>query len=208
MMKRVLVIAFAMFMSLTLFAQKKGDRFVGVGISASAGKIYVESDYDEIISQPLNSSFYLGGELGFFPKDNLKLALALGMGYSTTPIGEVDGEWIKLRGIGLNVNPNISYYVELVKNRFYYAPELGFSIEAGTLKERTFIDEPHIDGYFAWQCYLSFIGFEFRATRDFAMGISVGSLNYTSLKELQCDITTSQFTFKLNQAALYAKFYF
>ena len=95
-----------------------------------------------------------------------------------------------------------------MQNRLYYIPEFGFTIEAGTLKGPLIEDKPHIDGYFAWQCYLSFIGFEFRATDNFAMGVSVGSLKYTSIKELQCDITTNQFTFNLNQAALTAKFYF
>jgi hypothetical protein len=40
------------------------------------------------------------------------------------------------------------------------------------------------------------------------MAAGCGSLGYSSVKELQCDIKTGQFYFKLNQASLSARFYF
>ena len=197
--------------SVVSYAQKKGDMNVGFSIYGSAGKLINQSFDDEELgleSQPLNSLFGIGVELAYFAKDNLRLGVALGMPYTTSPIDYENGDWKKVRTIGFSFNPNISYYVKLA-DKFYYTPEFGIAIEAGTMKEDAIANFPmHIDGYFGWSSYISFIAFEYQISPRFSMAAGCGSLGYSSVKELQCDIKTGQFYFKLNQASLSARFYF
>ncbi len=207
-MKRFILTALVMFIGMTLSAQQKGDFYLSGSMSASAGKIFQVDDEDDLglDSQPLQASFGIGSELGFFVKDNVRLGFALSMPYSSIPYDYEDGEWLKIRTIGFGFNPNISYYVKLTNN-LYYTPEFGVSLEAGTIKEPLSSIEKHIDGYFAWNIYISFLAFEFKVSDSFSLGAGVGSFGYASLKKLQCDITTSQFSFSLNNASLSARFY-
>lgn len=208
-MKRLILITLVMCIGMTLSAQQKGDLYLSGIMSASAGKQIFQLDDEEDLgldSQPMQASFGIGTELGLFIKDNLKLGFALSMPFSSAPYDYEDGEWLKIKSIGFGFNPNISYYVKLTNN-LYYTPEIGVSLEAGTIKEPLRGGEKHIDGYFGWQVYLSFLAFEFKVSDTFSLGAGVGSLGYASLKELQCDITTGQFSFSLNNASLSARFY-
>lgn len=208
-MNRLILTALVMFVGMTLSAQQKGDLYLSGLMSASAGKqIYQLDDEEEfgLDSQPTQASFGIGTELGLFVKDNVRLGFAFSMPFSSTPYDYEDGEWLKIKTIGFGFNPNISYYVKLTNN-LYYTPEFGVSMEAGTIKEPLSSAEKHIDGYFGWHVYLSFLAFEFKVSDSFSLGAGVGSFGYASLKELQCDITTSQFSFSLNSASLSARFY-
>ena len=97
-MKKLVLFAVAMLVSVASFAQKKGDMFIAGSISADCGTQTTslsDGGYSTSVSQPLSTSFGFGVEYGYFVADNLKLAMAMSVPFSSSPVKEVDGKWLK-----------------------------------------------------------------------------------------------------------------
>ncbi len=137
-MKKFYLIVPLMLFSMASFTQTKGEMFIAGTISADFGTqktTLSDGSYSTSAKQPLSSSFGLGVEYGYFVADNLRLTLAMAVPFSSSPVEEVDGKWLKNTAVAFAINPNLAYYVKLA-DRFYYTPEVGVSFDFGSRKEQ------------------------------------------------------------------------
>lgn len=213
-MKRLIILSIALLFSLSAFAQVKGDMYLAGNLGASCGTQTVtlsEGSYSTKTSQPLDASFGIGAEFGYFVANNMRLAFSLSLPVSFSPTSEDDGKWLKNTTVAVGINPNIAYYVRLAE-RFYYTPEFGVFFEFGSYKQKLSSSQSYRTGVWGWGVYLHYAAFEFRINEKFALGFNVGSLDYSSAKimdqESDSSISTGQFKFYLNSASIDFRFYF
>ena len=213
-MKRLVLFAVAMFVGVASFAQKKGDMFIAGRISADCGTQTTslsDGGYSTSVSQPLSTSFGVGVEYGYFVADNLRLAMAMSVPFSSSPVEEVDGKWLKDKASSFAINPNVAYYVSLT-DRFYYTPEVGVSVNFGSVKEQISNSETYKTPFWGWDVYANLLALEFRVSEKIAIGavvsaISYGSAIYTNV-DTEAKATISQFKFDLNNTNVHFRFYF
>lgn len=94
--------------------------------------------------------------------------------FSSSPVEEIDGKWLKNTAAAFAINPNIAYYVKLA-NRFYYTPEVGVSFDFGSRKEQLSKSESYKTPFWGWNVYANLLALEFRVTDKFAIGALIGS---------------------------------
>lgn len=212
-MKRIILAVASLFACVTLFAQSKGEKYIAASIGASFGNENVETydgAYTTSTSSPLTTSFDVMGEFGYFIADNVRLALAIGVPYSSTPTTQSGNTWLRRNTVGLHINPNIAYYVRLADN-FYYTPELGFSYQFGSYKEDMTTSTSMNLNYNAWNVYANILSLEFRVSPKLAIGAGVGSLSYSSVKYSRNGaveyLKDGQLRFNLNDASVHVRFY-
>ena len=213
-MKKLVLFAVAMLVSVASFAQKKGDMFIAGTISADFGTQTTslsDGGYSTSVSQPLSSSFGFGVEYGYFVADNLRLAMAMSVPFSSSPVEEVDGKWLKDKASSFAINPNVAYYVRLA-DRFYYTPEVGVSFNFGSLKEQLSKSETYKTPFWGWDLYANLLALEFRVSERIAIGALVGGISYGSAiyrnVDTEAKATISQFKFDLNNTNVHFRFYF
>ena len=212
-MKKILLAAAALFVCVALSAQSKGEKYIAVSVGASFGSENVESydgAYTTNTSSPLTTSFNVMGEFGYFIADNLRLALALGVPYSSTPTTKSGNTWLRRNTIGFQINPNIAYYVRLADN-FYYTPEVGFSYQFGGYKEDMTTSTSMNLNYSGWDVYANILALEFRVSEKLAIGAGVGAVSYSTVKYTEKGaaeyIKDGQFRFDLNSASVHVRLY-
>lgn len=213
-MKKLLTLSAMLFMSIAMFAQNRGDMYIAGSIGASFGNQksdYFDGAYTTTSNQPLTTSFNLQAEFGYFVADNLRLALALGVPFSSSPSSKSGDTWLKTNTIGLQINPNIAYYV-IITDRLYYTPEIGGSFEFGSYKEDMTTSSSYNANYTGWDVYAHLLALEFRVSQKFAIGVGIGSISYGYAKIKDKSSTryagNGQFRFALNDAGVHARFYF
>ena len=213
-MKRLVLFAVAMFIGLASFAQKKGDMFISGSISADFGTQTTslsDGGHSTSVSMPLPTRIGFGVEYGYFVVDNLKLGMSMSVPLTSTPVEEVDGKWLKDKASGFAINPNVAYYVRLA-DRFYYTPEVGVSVNFGSLKEQLSKSETYKTPFWGWDVYANLLALEFRVSEKIAIGaivsgISYGSAIYTNV-DTEAKATINQFKFDLNNSSVHFRFYF
>ena len=212
-MKRIIIAAATLFACIALSAQSKGEMYIAASLGASFGSENVESydgSYTTNTSNPLSTSFNVMGEFGYFIADNVRLALALGVPYSTSPTTQSGSTWLQRSAVGLQINPNIAYYVKLADN-FFYIPEVGFSYESGTLKDDITTSTSLNLNYNGWDVYVNILALEFRVCPKLAIGVGFGSVSYSSVKYTEKGaveyIKDGQLRFNLNDASVHVRFY-
>lgn len=212
-MKRIIIAVAALFACVALSAQSKGEMYIDASLGASFGTENVESydgSYTTNTSNPLSTTFSVMGEFGYFIADNVRLALAIGVPYSSSPITKNGSTWLHRNAIGVKINPNIAYYVKLT-DIFYYTPEVGFSYELGTLKEDMTASTSMNLNYNGWDIYANILALEFRVSPKLAIGVGIGSISYSNVKFTEKGaveyIKDGQFRFNLNDASVHARFY-
>lgn len=213
-MKKILLFSVAMLIGVASFAQKKGDMFIAGTISADFGTQTTslsDGGYSASVSQPLSSSFGFGVEYGYFVADNLRLAMAMSVPFSSSPVEEVDGKWLKDKASSFAINPNVAYYVRLA-DRFYYTPEVGVSVNFGSLKEQLSKSETYKTPFWGWDVYANLLALEFRVSERIAIGAFVGGISYGSAIYTNVDTdvkaTINQFDFDFNNSSIHFRFYF
>lgn len=213
-MKKILLIIAVMFISVISFAQTKGEMFIAGTVSADLGTqktTLSDGSYSTSAKQPLSSSFGFGVEYGYFVADNLRLALAMSVPFSSSPVEEIDGKWLKNTAAAFAINPNIAYYVKLA-DRFYYTPEVGVSFDFGSRKEQLSKSESYKTPFWGWNIYANLLALEFRVTDKFAIGALIGAIGYGNTrftdKDTDAYLDNSQFTFGLNDSSVHVRFYF
>ena len=110
-MKKIVLIIAVMSISVISFAQTKGEMFIAGTVSADLGTqktTLSDGSYSTSAKQPLSSSFGFGVEYGYFVADNLRLALAMSVPFSSSPVEEIDGKWLKNTAAAFAINPNIA----------------------------------------------------------------------------------------------------
>lgn len=213
-MKRIFLVAVVALFSAAVSAQNKGEMYVAGSISASFGSQNSElytGGISTTSNQPLGTSLNLQGEFAYFVANNLRLSLALGVPFSSSPTNKDGNTWLYTKTVGFQINPNIAYYVRLA-DRFYYTPELGFSYEIGSYKEDQAANVSYNADLSGWDVYAHILAFEFRATQRFALGVMVGSLSYANaiIKDRSSDayLGNGQFMFNFNSGGIAARIYF
>jgi hypothetical protein len=212
MKKSILVVA-ALFACVVLSAQSKGEKYIAVSVSASFGNETIETydgAYTTSDSGPLTTSVDVMGEFGYFIADNVRLALALGVPYSSTPVTQSGNTWLRRNTLGFQINPNIAYYVRLADN-FYYTPEIGFSYQFGSYKEDMTASTSRNLNYNGWSIYANILALEFRVSPKLAIGAGVGSVSYVNGKYSMNGAVEyfkdGQLRFDLNGASVHLRFY-
>ena len=213
-MKKILSFLVAMLIGVASFAQKKGDMFISGTISADLGSQTTslsDGGYSASVSQPLSSSFSFGVEYGYFVADNLRLAMAMSVPFSYSPVEEVEGKWLKDKASSFAINPNVAYYVRLA-DRFYYTPEVGVSVNFGSLKEQLSKSETYTTPFWGWNVYANLLALELRASDKIAIGAIFGAISYSSTIYTNVDTdykaSINQFVFDLNNSSIYYRFFF
>lgn len=197
----------------TVSAQNKGDMSIAATIGTSFGfqetKTYVLPNW---ITERTPSNTTVNGmaEFSYFLVDNVRLALSLGVPYSSVPFTKSEGEWLSVNTLGLQINPNIAYYVRLA-DKLYYTPEIGFAYELGRYSTEITKSVSYNENYHGWSVYANFLSFEFKVAPRFAIGAGIGSVAYAVAtvhdSTNDVDSTTKQFQFNLNSSTAFVRFY-
>lgn len=201
-MRRFTFIAVAMLMSLATFAQTKGERYIAGSLSVDFGtqKTTLEyGPYSESSSMPLNTKLGIGTELGYFVKDNIRLAVALAASYEATPLEKTNIRWLSNKIVSFAVNPNVSYYFPLA-DRLYYTPEIGVSFEFGSIKEELGLHEAYTTPARGWAIYANLLALEYRVSEKVALGIHAGGFLYGTASFAIEDSFGSKTKYKSSQA--------
>lgn len=213
-MKKILFVAATIFVSIAMSAQSKGEMYIAGSLSASFGNQTTKSyNGTNTITQdgPLQSEVGFRAEFGYFASDNLRFALGMGVPYVSTPNSLSGDTWLKSKGIGFLISPNIAYYTRIA-DRLYYNPEIGYTFETGSYKQDLTTSTTYNAHYNGHVVYLQLLSLEFRASQKFAIGIGIGGLSYTYLKIKDKDsdsyVSNRQFKFDLNKANVHVSFYF
>ena len=214
-MKRIILLSILLCGTLSLSAQNKGDKYLAGSFGLSFGNQEQELSNGAVsttTSQPLSTSFNLMGELGYFIADNLRVGLALGVPFNSSPSNQTDdGTWLKTNTLGFQINPSIAYYVKMAEN-LYYTPEIGGSYEIGSYKEQLTKNNTYNADYSGWDLYFHFLAMEYRVNEKFALGVGIGTLGYVNAKVTDKDtdafLGTSQLVFDFNSASVSARYYF
>lgn len=213
-MKKVLIIFAVVLFSTSAYSQNKGDKCLAFGASASFGtlKTAVTNGNQSVNSkEPMNTTFGLQPGIGFFPIDNLRLELCVGVGYNSVPTSESGSVWLHNKTLTATLQPNVSYYFK-VADRFYYTPEVGIDLSlSNTEMEQSTYQSTKYKSY-GLGIYGSFCAFEFRATEKMALGLNIGSIHYLHLKMPgavnNLDVIGNEFSFRLNDTYVFFHYYF
>ena len=213
-MKKLFLIVSLCFLSTMSFAQSKGDQHFSMTLGFDFGtqktKVAVGS-ISESTSTPLAVSFSVGMEHSYFVCKNFKLGLGMYIPYSHTPLRKQNDLWLKSKTFGVGFNPNISYYAR-INDYLYYTPELGGVYEFGAYYEDLSSDNTYKTDCVGWGVYLNLLSFEAKISDDYALGFSMGALEYSAAriknKDTNTKLTTSVFKCILNKAELSFRMYF
>lgn len=216
MKKHVLFVA-VMLISIASMAQSKGDRYVSGTLGFDSGNqttILKEGAFSYTQSQPLDTELGIGAEYGFFAADNLKIAMAIGASWGSSPIAEYDWGWAKRNVIACSVSPSIAYYIRLTDN-FYYTPEIGMTFERGKMSEQVDETEKITLPALGWAAYVQPFSFEFKVSEKIALGAIIGSINYLSATfsddtnvKSKSEIVVNQLKFNMNESSIHLRFYY
>ena len=212
-MKKVLFIALCL-LSTVSFAQSKGDQHFSMTLGFEFGTQKTElgvGSISESTSSPLATSFSVGMEHSYFVCKNLKLGIGIYLPYSHTPLQKQNDEWLKSKTFGVGFNPNISYYAR-INDYLYYTPELGGVYEFGAYYEDLSSDNTYKTDCIGWGVYLNLLSFEAKISDDYALGFSMGALEYSAAriknKDTNTKLTTSVFRCNFNKASIHFRVYF
>lgn len=212
-MKKIILITAALFACMVLSAQNKNEKYISVSISTSFGIENVESydgAYTTHTTNPLTTSLNVMGEFGYFIADKIRLAMAVGVPFSSSPTTKSGNTWLRNNVVGVQVNPNIAYYVKLADN-FYYTPEIGFSYNLGTFKEDITTNASMNLNYNGWDVYANILALEFRISPKLAIGTNIGAISYSNVKYTERGtakyIKDSQLRLDFNDASFHVRFY-
>lgn len=213
-MKKFIIVCILCLVGIDALSQEKGEKYIGGALGVSFGNQKTELAERSISTsntQPMTTTLQFQGELGYFIADNVKLGFALGVPVVSTPTSKDGEKWLHSNAFGVQVNPNIAYYVKITEG-FYYTPEIGGSYEIGKYKEEMTRNETYNANYNGWSVYFNYMAFEYRINSNVALGISAGSLSHVAVKieDGSSDVytQTSQTGLKFNEGSISLKYYF
>ena len=214
-MKKSIIFILLAFISMGVFGQDKGEKYLAPSISASFGRqyaSYVYHHYNEYsASQPLNVSIDQSLEFGYFFADDWRFAVAMIVSYAGIPKSQEDDGWIFNHTLGVYVNPNFAYYVPLYSDKLFYTPEIGIAMgyEFDYVDSHTTYDHGwNYQGYYRGiSVYANLLGLEYRVSKKFAIGAGVGSFRFTYMKDDSKTYTYKWWQFNFNNATISAMFY-
>ncbi len=193
-MKRTLLTIVAIVaMVLSASAQQKGEQTLGFNLNYSTGKSTTKV---QINDEQSTATTILGGdnlgvgiEYGYFIANNLRVGGQISYGYTAD----------ESKTHSLIIMPNIAYYVRLTDN-FYYTPNFSIGFGFGTTGTNDYTNENFTMCGLATE--LQPLAVEFRPTQQFAMTVSLCSLQYVFLTDANSSkILNTQITTKVSSNA-------
>ncbi len=182
-MKRILLIILCMTASMTtLYAQNKGDIFLGGIAGGGISTNFIDGQADASIAN-VNATI----EVGYFVANRLKIGAEVG--YALTA-GDSN---IHV----LTIGPNMTYYAKLAE-KLYYTPSLTVCFALG------FADGISIPGLGVG---LNLFSMEFRPTRRLGFTASLASMNYVALSDEGITSSTLGINIGINPSVGF-KYYF
>jgi hypothetical protein len=217
-MKRLAIIIGLVVLSISIFAQEKGELYMFVSASASFGKVtndtytYYSNGFFECDTEEKPLDTYLGLDLGigYFLLNNLRLELGLGVSSEKDPTIQMNSDWLYSIHRGFNVCPNLSYYFRLAEG-FYYTPEIGANFNIGTYYYQESHNKTWDFPYRGYSLYANLLALEYRVGPHFALTTQVGDLAYTHRDYYEDDnllFSGKSVLFQLNSASVCAHIYF
>lgn len=197
-MKRIILsVILALTACVSLSAQQQGDKAVAAYAALN-------------VSTTPSTNFDILAQFDYFVVDNVRASFAVGMPVTSRLIAKVDDRNLKRNSVGVYFNPNVAYYCKLADN-IYYTPELGFSFELGSFRDRLASTVLDRGGYNGFSTYLYPIYFEIQVNARMAIGISIGELYYENYKFKNTSNgiveTVSDLSFRLNYGTLCWRYY-
>ncbi len=193
-MKRTLLTIVAIVaMALSASAQQKGEQTLGFNLNYSTGKSTTKV---QINDEQSTAATILGGdnlgvgiEYGYFIANNLRVGGQISYGYTAD----------ESKTHSLIIMPNIAYYVRLTDN-FYYTPNFSIGFGIATTSTNDYTNENFTMCGLATE--LQPLAVEFRPTQQFAMTVSLCSLQYVFLTDANSsEILNTQITTKVSSNA-------
>lgn len=185
-MKRFIVTLAAAAMTCgAMFAQNRGDMYVGgiLGVSGGSSKtsVTVGSTTMKGDSTPSDTEFNLTGEFGYFFADNWRVSGSLGYELVSSPTNKKDGKWMKDNMNIFAIGPSIAYYLNVTGN-LYYTPEFGICGCFGQYKSDLTSSKFQKNGVTGFGMNFAIGQFEFRPTAHLGLSVNLLSLEYAYLK--------------------------
>ena len=210
--KKILLFAIAMLVSISSFAQKKGDMYVSGHFTADLGTYASVPSTGGSSSEwyAFDSSLDLGAEYGYFVADNVRLSLGVCFPFMTAPVEEIDGETSKFNAISLDIYPNVAYYVKMGE-RSYYTPALGVLYQRDRMKTSGSESLASISHASLWGVYIDVLSFEFKVSEKFSIGVNAGDIGACTSKHIYSkeeSYKMNQLYFDLANGSVDFKFYF
>lgn len=217
-MKRLAIIISLVVLSISVYAQERGELYMLTSASASFGKsnndsyTYYSQGFIQQTTEESPLDTYLGIDvgIGYFLLNNFRLELSLGVSSEKDPTQKVSSDWLYAIHRGFNVCPNLSYYFKLADG-FYYTPEVGANFNIGTY----YFQESHYNTwdfpFRGYSLYANLLAFEYRVGPHFALSTIVGDLAYTHRDYYEDDnlfFSGKSIAFNLNSARACMHFYF
>ena len=153
-MKKIIVLLFCLsaICASNVFAQKKGDMYVGgtvgFGLTTYTSEEVKLSDFTGIITP----------EYSYFVADNFRIGAELSFNLADN-------------GAIFNLSPSFAYYLELVDN-FYFTPEI--TIGGGLIAGKNL-------ALGAFSLGINLVGFELRPTKHVGISLNIDNTSYLFL---------------------------
>ncbi len=181
-MKKFLLIAALLTTALSMSAQKKGDMYVGGGLSVSGGSEIEKTTVNGTVTKdkdPSSISFTFSPEFGYFILDNLEVNLGLVYGLTSSIYSGSGDTALRSSTHNFMVSPGARYFIPIVDGKFYYTPGaelgLGFSRNVRELSDNT---KAKGTTPFIFSLSLNICSFEFRPAEHFGISFSAGAFRY------------------------------
>lgn len=193
-MKKSVLFIVIVTLSMNVFGQKEGERYVSPYLSASFGLTnyryfqnggsYHNTEWSNVYISP-------GVEFGKFLTDNLRFGFSIGNPFSYF----VEDNSAML---GTLVSPNLGFYVPIT-DRFSYAPEVGLGGELGLYNGHW---------YYKAMAYTNLLVFDFRVKENVSIAMHMGEIGYCFSKVFNSSGYANQFYYNFNSGMISVRFYY
>ena len=193
-MKKSVLFIVIVTLSMNVFGQKEGERYVSPYLSASFGLTnyryfqnggsYHNTEWSNVYISP-------GVEFGKFLTDNLRFGFSIGNPFSYF----VEDNSAML---GTLVSTNLGFYVPIT-DRFSYAPEVGLGGELGLYNGHW---------YYKAMAYTNLLVFDFRVKENVSIAMHMGEIGYCFSKVFNSSGYANQFYYNFNSGMISVRFYY
>ena len=187
MKKTLLTIVLAIVSIISASAQMQGNLYVGGKLGISTNALSAKYKYEGITLSgrlPGNTSFSIIPEVGYFVIDNLRVSFSAGYELSVEQTSQDRGKWLSNRVHLFEFGPSVSYYVNLIDNKLFYTPEIGFYGAFGSFNQDLDLSTTKKFGVSAFAIRIQLIALEYTINQNFSAFATLGSFG--------CDAVTAK----------------
>ena len=193
-MKKIILLVCLVVLSMNVFGQKEGERYISPCLSASFGLMhYKYYRYNTLHEDTQWSTIIISPsvEFGKFLTNGVRFGFSIGHPFSYSI---EEDEWL----FGTLLSPNFGFYVPIT-DRFSYAPEIGVAGEVGLY-----------DGsmYYQAMAYVNLLVFDFRVKENISIAMHMGEIGYCYSRLFGTSAETHQFYNNFNSGMISVRFYY